>query len=297
MTVSGFELSRLAARPFGGRRGRAATHAETDSVDVSTRMSAIPRHEGRNARAADAVTLSPRQTTLLVLMAVLPVPLLTLGGLALPFPDLVQRALAPLLPFVEAPGDATAAGAPASLAPILPGVTVGVSASEPASSRVASPVLVPAPAFAPASQSTPTVTSSIPEDVREPVVATDPGAGSSSPTDAITPESPTGSGTVDSGTTPPPPPPPPTPPPPAPQPGLPPGPPPPLPPAPLPPPPPPPALPPPPPPPVLPPPPALPPPPIVGVIPDPGALLEDPVGTLEETLEELLSPILGRPRP
>jgi hypothetical protein len=56
--------------------------------------------------------LRRRQTLLFVLLTLVPVPLFTVGGLAVPFPELAQRALAPILSFVHvpAPAEVTAAG-------------------------------------------------------------------------------------------------------------------------------------------------------------------------------------------
>jgi len=52
---------------------------------------------------AEAVTLPRRQALVLVVLTCIPVPVLTIGGFAFPLPELAQRALAPLLPFVDAP--------------------------------------------------------------------------------------------------------------------------------------------------------------------------------------------------
>ena len=54
--------------------------------------------------AVETVELSRRQLLALVVLTCVPVPLLTVGGLAAPFPELAQRALAPLLPFIDMPG-------------------------------------------------------------------------------------------------------------------------------------------------------------------------------------------------
>src|SRR5262245_13366867 len=56
------------------------------------------------AGVSEAVDVSRRPLLVLVLLVCVPVPLLTLGGLAVPFPEVAQRALAPLLPFVQVPG-------------------------------------------------------------------------------------------------------------------------------------------------------------------------------------------------
>ena len=98
-------------------------------------MTPIPRHERPGARTHDAVALSRQQAVILALLIIVPVPLLTLGGLAVPFPELVQRALGPLLPFVETPGDTSAAGAPVTVGvvpilgqtPVLEGPVTGVA--------------------------------------------------------------------------------------------------------------------------------------------------------------------------
>jgi hypothetical protein len=274
-------------------------------------MTPIPRHERPGARTHDAVTLSRQQAAVLVLLIVVPVPLLTLGGLAVPFPELVQRALAPLLPFVETPGETSAAGAPAAVGvvPILgPVPAFDGSATEGASSSAIPHSRVPAPTLLDGSASP---VSGFTPDVREPVEDPDPASGTDAPVapaagPAAEPDSGAGgAGSPPSPSSPPPPspaPPPPPPPvvvPPAPLPPPPPvlpppppvlPPPPPVLPPPPPPPPPPPA--PPPPPPVLPPPPA----PIAGIIPPPGQVLEDPVDTVTQTVEDLLGPILGKPK-
>ncbi len=95
------------------------------------------RHLG--TRMTEAFNLPRRQALVLVLLTFVPVPLLTLGGFAVPFPELVQRALAPILPFVDEPGRSALAGAPVSVyaLPILdaPGLVGGSAAA-----------VVPAPA-------------------------------------------------------------------------------------------------------------------------------------------------------
>ena len=65
-------------------------------------MNAIRREELHpRAGVVEAVDLPRHRLLVLVLLVFVPVPLLTLGGLAVPFPELAQRALAPFLPFVE----------------------------------------------------------------------------------------------------------------------------------------------------------------------------------------------------
>ncbi len=65
-------------------------------------MNAIRREELHpRAGVVEAVDLPRHHLLVLVLLVFVPVPLLTLGGLAVPFPELAQRALAPFLPFVE----------------------------------------------------------------------------------------------------------------------------------------------------------------------------------------------------
>ena len=79
-------------------------------------MSASGRDKRHQTHGSvEAVGLPRRQLLVLVLLTCVPVPLLTLGGLAVPFPELAQRALAPLLPFVDTPGQTAQAGAPASV--------------------------------------------------------------------------------------------------------------------------------------------------------------------------------------
>jgi hypothetical protein len=67
---------------------------------------ARPHVRQSGGRVTETVDLSRHQALLLAVLVFVPVPLLTLGGLAVPFPELAQRALAPLLPFV-APPDST----------------------------------------------------------------------------------------------------------------------------------------------------------------------------------------------
>jgi hypothetical protein len=55
-------------------------------------------------RAVTAADLPRRQLLVLLVLTFVPVPLLTVGGLAVPFPQLVQKVLAPLLPLVDSPG-------------------------------------------------------------------------------------------------------------------------------------------------------------------------------------------------
>ena len=59
-----------------------------------------------------AADLPRRHLLALVALTLVPVPLLTVGGLAAPFPELAQRALAPMLPFVVAHREAQAAPLP-----------------------------------------------------------------------------------------------------------------------------------------------------------------------------------------
>jgi hypothetical protein len=67
-------------------------------------MTTVEIHERRlGTRATEAVSMPRHQAVLLGLLMCVPVPLLTLGGLAAPIPELAQRAFAPLLPFLEVP--------------------------------------------------------------------------------------------------------------------------------------------------------------------------------------------------
>ena len=266
------------------------------------RLTGVPHHPGSRPRATGAVELSTRQTAILVLLLIVPVPLLTLSGVAVPFPDLVQRALAPLLPFVEAPGNASAAEAPPAvgLVPIL-GLGPGDAPVARAPTSVVVPrISVPQPSVSAATSDAPETIPAGPGDAGEPVDDAEPAADPPSlPTDGGAGSPPADGGGSSGGSTPQPPQPPSSPPsspspPPPPAPAPPPPPPPPAPPPAPPPPPPPPAPPPPPPPPPTPPPP--PPPPIAGVVPPVGGLLDDPIGTLEETVETILGPILGKPK-
>ena len=79
-------------------------------------MSAIGR-ERRYPKSgmAEVAGLPRRQLLAVAVLMCVPVPLLTLGGLVVPFPELAQRALAPILPFVDSPGTPSASGAPASV--------------------------------------------------------------------------------------------------------------------------------------------------------------------------------------
>jgi hypothetical protein len=63
---------------------------------------ARPHVRQSGGRVTETVDLSRHQALLLALLVFVPVPLLTFGGLAVPFPELAQRVLAPL-PFVGPP--------------------------------------------------------------------------------------------------------------------------------------------------------------------------------------------------
>ena len=104
-------------------------------------MNAIRREELHpRAGVVEAVDLPRHHLLVLVLLVFVPVPLLTLGGLAMPFPELAQRAFAPFLPFVER----SAAPQPARTLAILPTLAetahtsanrVGTSSAPPARSQ------------------------------------------------------------------------------------------------------------------------------------------------------------------
>jgi hypothetical protein len=264
-------------------------------------MSAKPNSERHlGTRLTEAIDLSRRQSLVLVLLMFVPVPLLTIGGLAVPFPELAQRALAPLLPFVETPGKRSVTGLPTGLRALAivdadssaaaldasgpdleaVGATVSPEAGQPASRGAAADGGPPSPGTAPAAP----VDTQVPERSPEGPGASEPAGNEDG--NAPTGETP-GGGDV-SGTASPPaperpspapqPPPSTTPPPPSPPPPSPASPPPP-PPAPSPPSPP-------------PPPPSSPPPPLAGNIPPPDDVIED----LGDTVEDLLGGILGTPK-
>ncbi len=250
-------------------------------------MSAIGR-ERRYPKSgmAEVAGLPRRQLLAVAVLMCVPVPLLTLGGLAVPFPELAQRALAPILPFVDSPGTPSASGAPASVRalPILAD-PADRSAGEDATANPVNDVR--------------TRTSNA-----DTVARTDPGGSpvrpaaadgasspsgppsSAAPTDTTEPTSSDGGSTDGGGTTatptgtepvaPQPPPPPAPAPPPAPSS--------------------PPVVPPPPPGPSPPPPIPVPPvvPAVTGALPEPGDLVEDPVTTVQATVDALLGGLGGK---
>ena len=251
-------------------------------------MSAIGRERRYpNSGMVEATGLPRRQLLAVALLMCVPVPLLTLGGLVVPFPELAQRALAPILPFVESPGLANASGAPASVRGllILAGprdrpVRVGVAATpvNEVRSRASNAETVaradsggpvhPAATDGPSSPTGSPPSSTAPTDTAEPTPSdggnTD-GSGSSSTAPSATEPEPS----------PPPPPPPAPPPPPV-------------------------VAPPPPGPPPPPPPPPTPLPPVVpavtGALPEPSDLVEDPVSTVQGTVDDLLRGFGGKRR-
>ena len=251
-------------------------------------MSAIGR-ERRYPKSgmAEVAGLPRRQLLAVAVLMCVPVPLLTLGGLAVPFPELAQRALAPILPFVDSPGTPSASGAPASVRalPILAGPADRSAGADATATPVndvrtrtsnadtvartdpgGSPVR-PAAADGPSSPSSSPPSSAAPTDTTEPTSSdggsTDGGGTTATPT-----------GTEPVAPQPPPPPAPAPPPAPSSPPVVP------------------------PPPPGPSPPPPIPVPPVVpavtGALPEPGDLVEDPVTTVEATVDALLGGLGGK---